>query len=64
MAIQVEFTSHLDATRTNSAGTRGFVNPLTLWGWRPGSDFGGFLEELDSEGEYVKTDKWPGSNAF
>ena len=55
---------HLDATRTNSAGTRGFVNPLTLGGWRPGSDFGGFLEELDSEGEYVKTNKWPVSNAF
>ena len=55
---------HLDATRTDSAGTRGFVNPLTLGGWRPGGDFGGFIEELDSEGEYVKTDKWPGSNAF
>ena len=57
---------HLEATRLNGAGRRGFVNGAALGidSWRPGSDFGGY-HEYKKDGEYIKKEKgswssiWP-----
>ena len=53
---------HLEATRLNGAGRRGFVNGATLGidSWRPGSDFGGY-HEYKKDDEYIKKEKgsWP-----
>ena len=42
---------HLEATKLNQNGVRGFVDPLKLGGtWYPGSDFWGYYErEIDGE---------------
>ena len=50
---------HLEATRLNGAGRRGFVNGATLGidSWRPRSDFGGYYESKEND-EYIKKNKW------
>ncbi|AFG37321.1 hypothetical protein Spiaf_1244 [Spirochaeta africana DSM 8902] len=51
---------HLEATRLNDNGTRGFVDPLNTSGtWYPGSDFWGRYEELLPNGLYRTTGGWP-----